>query len=144
MKQRGRKSAAALSVIGAGGIETIRRPEPPGELSKREAESWRRIVNAYDATRFDPGAEPILAQLCRHIEAARKLAALIRQAEEAEEFDVDAWQGLLRAQDRESARIASLATRLRLTPQARYVPHSAGARAQGDGAKPWEERIVDA
>jgi hypothetical protein len=140
MGQRGRKSAAELSVIGPHGVETIRRPEPPVELSQREAETWRRMVNAYPADRFDPGAQPVLALLCRHIEAARKLAALIRQAEEDDDFDLDHWRALLRDQDRESGRIASLATRLRLTPQARYVPHSAAARAQSDFPKPWEDR----
>ena len=140
MKQRGRKSAAELSVIGSGGIVTVRRPEPPSDLTDAQAEVWRRMVNAYPADRFDAGAQPVLAQLCRHADAARKLAAVIRQEEEGEEFDVDAWQALLRAQDRESGRIASLATRLRLTPQARYAPHSAAARADptADLPKPWE------
>ena len=140
MKQRGRRSSAELAVIGPGGVETIRRPEPPVELGEHEAATWRRIVAAYPADRFDPGAQPVLAQLCRHVEAARKLAALIRAEEEGEEFDLDAWQALLRAQDRESGRIAMLATRLRLTPQSRYVPHSAAARAQSghDLPKPWE------
>ena len=140
MKSRGRKSAAELSVIGPGGVETTRRPDPPSDLTEAQVDVWRRIVNAYPADRFDAGAQLVLAQLCRHADTARKMAAVIRQPEEGGEFDVDAWQALLRAQDRESARVASLATRLRLTPQARYVPHSAAALADptADMRKPWE------
>lgn len=138
MKQRGRKSAAEIAVIGPAGVSTVRRPEPPAALGEHEVETWRRITGAFPADRFDAGAVPLLAQMVRHIEAARKIAALIRAEEEGEEFDLDAWRLLLRDQDRESGRIAMLATRLRLTPQSRYVPHAGGARPQADAPRPWE------
>ena len=59
---------------------------------------------------FTAGAQPVLAQLCRHLDAAHKMAQLVRQTEQGETFDVECWLALLRAQDRESARIAQLAT----------------------------------
>jgi hypothetical protein len=34
-------SAADLAVIGPSGIETIRRPEPPEELTDEQAVEWR-------------------------------------------------------------------------------------------------------
>jgi hypothetical protein len=43
-------------------------------------------------------------------DAAHKLAQLVRQVEQGEACDLDGWLALLRAQDRESARIAQLAT----------------------------------
>ena len=43
-------------------------------------------------------------------DAAHKLAQLVRQVEQGETFDVECWQALLRAQDRECGRIAQLAT----------------------------------
>ena len=86
------------------------------------------------------GAQPVLAQLCRHMDAAHKMAQMVGQIEDYGPFDVDGWLALLRAQDRESARIAQLTTKLRLTPQSRYTPHSAAVQAERDtGAKkPWE------
>ena len=74
------------------------------------------------------------------MDAAHKLAQVVRQNEQDETFDLDGWLALLRAQDRESARIAQLATKLRLTPQSRYTPNSAAVRADRDtgGKKPWE------
>ena len=111
MKKRGRKSAAELAVIGSGGIEMVRRPDAPAELSDYQSERWRRIVNAHPADWFSMGAQPVLAQLCRHMDAAHKLAQVVRQFEQGEEFDLDGWLAVLRAQDRESGRIAQLATK---------------------------------
>ena len=86
------------------------------------------------------GAQPVLAQLCRHMDAAHKLAQVVWQTGQGETFDLECWLALLRAQDRESARIAQLATKLRLTPQSRYTPASATIQADRDtdGKKPWE------
>jgi len=97
-------------------------------------------VNAHPADWFAVGAQPVLAQLCRHIDAVHKIAQLVRQFEDGDAFDVDGWLAMLRAQDRESGRIAQLATKLRLTPQSRYTPHGAAVRADRDagGKKPWE------
>ncbi len=74
------------------------------------------------------------------MDAAHKLALLVRQTEQGETFDLDAWLALLRAQDRESGRIAQSATKLRLTPQSRYTPSTATVRADRDtgGKKPWD------
>ena len=44
-------------------------------------------------------------------DAAHKLAQLVRQVELGEACDLDGWLALLRAQDRESGRIAQLATK---------------------------------
>ena len=62
MGARGKKSAAELSVVSAGGVETTRRPEPPAELTDEQAEVWQFIVAGYEAGRFDRGAQPLLAQ----------------------------------------------------------------------------------
>ena len=44
------------------------------------------------------------------MDAAHKLAQLVRQVEQGEACDLDGWLALLRAQDRESGRIAQLTT----------------------------------
>ena len=48
------------------------------------------------------------------MDAAHRMAQLVRQTEQGETIDVECWLALLRAQDRESGRIAQLATKLRL------------------------------
>ena len=140
MGTRGRKSAAEIAVIGRNGVAATHRPEPLPELTDEQCEVWRWIVAGYAADRFDRGAQPLLANFCRHVVASRRIAQLIEQAESAETFDVEAWNDLLKAQERQSARMEGLATKLRITPQARYTPQRA-ATVDGKATaarKPWE------
>jgi hypothetical protein len=141
MKQRGRKSAAELSIIGAGGIAVARRLDPPSQLSDEMADIWRGIVNGKPGDWFDAGSAPVLAQYCRHVIAARRASQLILEEEAADGFGVDHWNALLRVQERQSALLASLATKLRLTPQSRYGPRGAATAAlnEATGPAPWED-----
>lgn len=140
MGSRGRKSAAELSVIGAAGVAITRRPEPPAELGDEMAEVWRAQVNSRPAAYFDAAAQRLLVQFCRHTVAARRVAQLIRQAEMEDEFFPDDWMKLLRAQQRESAMIATLATKLRTAPQSTYDKNAAAraGRNNYEGSPPWE------
>lgn len=142
MKKPGRKSSAEIASIGPEGIGISRRPEPPSELSDEMREVWQAIVNALPADWFNRGALPVLAQYCRHTVAARRCAQLIEQMEGEDPFDVSAWQSLLRSQNEQSARLASLGAKLRLTPSALYRPDTAGTKARNEakGPKPWETR----
>lgn len=146
MRQRGRKSIEALTAIGPGGVVATRRPDPPADLTPEQAEAWREIVNAHPADWFTAGARPLLAQLCRHVSAARRVASWLARIEaEDDAFNGDLWLRLLARQESEGKAIAALATRLRLTPQSRYGPraaHTAAARAT-EGAKPWETHDDD-
>jgi hypothetical protein len=141
MKQRGRKSAAELSIIGAGGIAVARRLDPPSQLSDEMADIWRGIVNGKPGDWFDAGSAPVLAQYCRHVIAARRASQLVVQTEADDGFDIDVWSELLRLQERQSALLVSLATKLRLTPQSRYGARSAATAALNEsvGPPPWEE-----
>ena len=139
MQKRGRKSSAQLAVILPEGISAHPRPEPLDGLSDEQSEVWRAIVNRHPADWFSSGSEIVLAQLCRHTVAAHRIAESLAKIEEAEDFDFDLWRDMLAMQDRESARIAQLTTKLRLTPQSRYTPKRAAT--QGDrsaGNAPWE------
>jgi hypothetical protein len=51
-----------------------------------------------------------------------------------------AFEAMLRARDRETKQLVSLATRMRLTNQSRYTPGAAGSAGKNNptGAKPWE------
>lgn len=138
MNQRGRKSRAALSVVGAGPqpIEVVERPDPPEALTDEQALVWRAVVDSHPADWFTASALPILVQYCRHVVQARRVALLIEQAEADEDIDVDQYNKLLTMQDRESKAIAGTATKLRMTPQA--TANWRGNKKPGAVAKPWE------
>jgi hypothetical protein len=138
MNQRGRKSAAALAVIPLGQRQ---RPGPPKELTPSQAETWRSIVAGLPPEWFEKVPE-LLVAYCRHVETANVIAR------EIDAFDKSAlttatgiqrFNRLLSMGARESAVIAHLATKLRLTPQSRYTPHGAAAAANRTPAvNPWE------
>ena len=135
MGTRGRASAASLSVISSKGIETVRRAEPPTELTDEQAAEWVAIVNRMPAEWFPRETHGMLAQYCRHIVAARRVAQLIASVEVADSFDVGEYDTLLKMQEREGRALSSLATRMRLTQQATY---DKSKKKPGQTRKPWE------
>lgn len=137
MGTRGRQSAAALSVISGGGVETIRRPEPAVELTDEEAEVWRVVVNRLPADWFPAETLPLLGQYCRHAVAGRRVAQLIEGMQsDAEGFSIKDYDRLLKMQERESRCLASLATKMRISQQTTYDK----SRKKGSVTpkKPWE------
>lgn len=141
MGARGPKSGNELATIGPAGIVVTRRLDPPQDLTAEAAAMWREIVNANPADLFSPGSTPLLAQLCRHTIAARRIAQWLARVEASDgDLDEARWFQLLARQEAESKIIAQLATRLRLTPQSRYTPHGAAAagRKVRTGPAPWE------
>jgi hypothetical protein len=136
MGTRGRTSAADLSVISGGGVETVRRPEPPEELTDEQAEEWRAVVMRLPADWFPRETHGMLAQYCRHVVSARRCAQLVAQIEGASEFDMDAYDKALKMQEREGRAISSLATRMRISQQA--TVRAEKARKPSQVSKPWE------
>ncbi len=135
MGARGRKSATSLAIIGPEGIETVRRPDSPDELTSEQAEEWRAVVNRLAADWFPREMHGLLAQYCRHIVAARRIAGLITNLWKSETIDLDDYDRLLKCQERESRCIASLATKMRITQQAFY---DAKKKRGSPMPKPWE------
>lgn len=136
MGARGRKSSAELSVIGPGGVETVRRPEPPADLSDEQADEWREVVNRLPADWFPRETWAILAQYCRHVTRARRLAQLIERAEQAEEVDIKEYRDLLRSEEEQSRAIASLATKMRISQQATY--DKSKTKGKATTKRPWD------
>ena len=150
MGSRGRTSAAELSVISGAGIETIRRPEPPRDLTDEEAEVWRTVVNRLPADWFPAETLPMLAQYARHTIASKRVASMIEQLDLAVAADIKdgatpaaavlgtakMLDRLLKMQERESRCIASLATKMRISQQTTYDK----SRKKGSVGpkKPWE------
>src|SRR5215212_9757776 len=127
---RGPKSAAELA---------IQRPKAPADLTKEQTEVWREIINEMPADWFGPETAPMLSQYCRHIDAARKVALLIGQAEKGEQFAVEDYARLLKMQETESRAIASLATKMRLSQQSKYGAR--GADTAQRNANEWGKAI---
>jgi hypothetical protein len=134
MKTRGRTSAAALEVASLGKVETIQRPDAPYELTDEQAQEWWAVVNRMPADWFPRETHGLLAQYCRHVVAARRVAQLVA-AEEAGEFDLGRYDQLLKMQEREGRALSSLATRLRITLQATVSPKT---QKPSQNKKPWE------
>jgi hypothetical protein len=120
MGNRGRVSSAELSVIQGGQVVTIRRPLPPEELTEEQASEWQAVVGRLPAEWFPRETHGMLAQYCRHVVAARRVAQLIASVEEAPDLDVENYDRLLKMQEREGRAMSSLATRMRISQQATF------------------------
>jgi hypothetical protein len=145
MAERGRKSAASLSVV-VGSIDG--RPQSPADLTKAQAEIWDRTVANEAADVFKTAAlQQLLKEYCRHVVSAKKLSSMIEAVEASigsddvlSDDDLADYDKLLKMRDRETKAIADKATKLRLTNQARYTPQAAATAAKKSGAdvKPWQ------
>jgi|GEM_PF-640041 len=139
--KRGRKSKASLTVISHGGIISTARPNAPVTLTKEQTVEWKEIVDRMPADWFTRETWPLLAQYCRHIVVAYRMAQLIEQEETSDDpLDLGRYDQLLRMQTRETTSLARLATAMRLTQQAKYTAKAAGTASKnaGTGKKPWE------
>jgi hypothetical protein len=132
MTKRGRKSGASLAIRPVTPIETTPRPAAPDELSDEGAAEWREIVDRLPADWFTRETQALLVQYCRHVIAARRVSQLITELEEDEELDFKAYHDALKAQQRESGILASLATKMRISQQSTYDK----SRKKGEGGKP--------
>ena len=121
MGKRGKESGASLGVIKTS-ITAINRPVPSKHLTTEQANTWRSVVDRLPADWFPRETHGILEQYCRHVDAGRRIAAIIEQllSDSTDmEYLITEYDRLLRMQERESRALSSLATRMRLTQQAR-------------------------
>lgn len=145
--QRGRRSAASLTVTPSG--EAVPRQRAPSNLTRDEVSVWNGIVSAEPADWFSGSTRPLLVQYCRHIIAARRVAAMIETLHAGVEAKAVAEQSgvmtmmlaatkaldrLQRMQDRETRALTSLATKMRITQQSTRTHR--GNRIES--RKPWE------
>ncbi|RME62412.1 MAG: hypothetical protein D6782_12255 [Alphaproteobacteria bacterium] len=138
MKQRGRKSSASLEVVRPVGASAANDPPaPPSELPEEQADVWRVVCSAQPDDWWGPEMAEVLAQYCRHVVAARRVADLIEQQEAGVDLDIETYDRLLRMQEREGRAMSSLATRLRLTPQSKALPSKGGPKRK-TVKRPWE------
>lgn len=142
-----RKSLAALSVVSPVGLEEVRRPMPPQELGDEQKREWLAVVNRLPADWFPRETHPLLAQYCRHVVAARRIAQLVDGIESSKDgFNIEEYDRLLKMQEREGRALSSLATRMRMTQQSTY--DESKRKPTQEKSKPWTipgraEHLVD-
>jgi phage terminase small subunit len=132
MGERGRKNALEASVVPINGLD---RPKPPSTLTDEQQAIWLKVVDALPADWFRPEAIEVLVMYCRHAVTARRVADLIKRMEAEVDFDVAEYDRLLKMQEREGRALSSLATRLRITPQA---TRDSKSKKPSQVKRPWE------
>ncbi|WP_424967327.1 hypothetical protein [Dinoroseobacter sp. S375] len=132
-----RKSGAEIEAkaLAPARVEREARPDAPYDLTDEESQEWWAVVDRMPADWFPRETHGLLAQYCRHVVSARRVAQLIAQATAGEELDIGEYDQLLKMQEREGRALSSLATRMRITQQASYDPER---RKEGKKtARPW-------
>lgn len=138
-----RKSKDAMSVAPV--VDLDRRLPAPAELSAYEAQIWSAIVATKPADWFQADCAALLVALCKHTAVAATLDQKISEfnPETATSEDWTSYLKLLEARRKETGKIESSATRLRLTPQARYDTQKAAVANRKAGGttdkKLWEK-----
>lgn len=118
-------------------LDITERPQPPIDFDSRERDEWYAIVNSMPSDWFSRPSLPMLTQYVRHTIASQNIAQLIANAtSDPDEINVKNYIALLRAQKEESMVISSLATRLRISPQATI--NKRGNQKDLNKSKPWE------
>lgn len=141
MAERGRKSAASLSVVKPV-QELAKIPPAPDHLTGEQSDTWRIVVESRAGDMIDPEAYPVLVEYCRAVSAANALAVQINTLDlswAADEEGLKRWDKLLAMQARVAGTIATLGGKLRINPSARIRADAAGvAASKGKKLKPWQ------
>lgn len=133
---RGRVSKAAAEAQPL--VPSMQRPAAPKHLSAAQRREWKAVVDRLPADWFTRENTPLLAQYCRHVDNANRIAKAIDALADMSSEDAER---LLKMAEREGRAMSSLATRLRLTQQSRYNAQAASTAAKNSGTaerKPWE------
>jgi hypothetical protein len=130
-----------------GPIIPSKRAAPPKDLTPKQRKIWAEIVADVDRDWF-ADTKHLLTELVAHIDYARMLAAGIEAVRaqlvglplgSTEERRLSRQlSSLLRLHGKQSASIANLSTKLRLTPQSRQSARRADQVRNRTGARPWE------
>jgi hypothetical protein len=126
--QPGRKSAASLSVVP---VAEHPRPEPPAKMMEAEKTVWRQTTAALRSDWFQ-GAECVLGAYVGAVVMEQDIAAELRKYSP----DNDRYFDLVRLRCLVASTMASLATKLRLTPQSSR--DSRHVKLVSTLPKPWE------
>ena len=127
-------SSASLSVVP---VAAMTRMAPPRDLSDEESRLWREVVDSKPVEWFQPDSAPLLTEYVRAVVMSGQLDIQVKAALVGGE--TGELKALLDMRDKESKRVVSIATKLRLTQQSRYTPQAAAtANKKAAGGRPWE------
>jgi hypothetical protein len=144
MKQRARKSPNAVDLNVITGDFAGKRPDPPDDLTPRQAEIWKLIVEDEPLDYFATVAtRDMLKDLCIQRQIIDTLVETINTFPHEGMKSVKGmvfFRQLQKAHEMASRLAASLATKLRLTNQSRYTPRAAQSASSNTlkGIKPWD------
>ena len=131
--------------VTVGPVVVVERQRPPAELTDEEVEIWAAVVDCEPSDKFSPATAPMLAQYCRHVVQAKRIAVLIERATsdidpetKQPTLSIEDYDRLLKIQERETRAISSLATRMRISQQA--TTNHRGNKKPIAAKKPWEPR----
>jgi Phage terminase, small subunit len=135
MEGPGRKSGASLAIAP---VAPWARLEPPETLTDTQVALWRAIVATKPSDWFNADSSPVLEAYCQAVDSYRRTAAALAQISPS--ADPKPYIDMAKLADQQQKTIKSLATALRLTPQARYTPQAAATanKKAASTAKPWE------
>jgi hypothetical protein len=140
MTQRGRKSAASLQLVGAGGLAV--RLAPPAELTEGERAVWLATVNSRPADWFGTEHIPLLVNYARHSVRADVIDQQIRAFDSAwlaEDSGLKRYSALLKMAKDETTQVNNLARAMRLTHQSIYrADKAATITGNSKGQRIWE------
>jgi hypothetical protein len=144
MKQRGRKSVAALAVADTT-THLSQRPAPPADLTAIQRHHWVEIANSLPADWWKDDNKALLAEYCRTLSTLAFLNAQIdaQEALDPSQIDTQAYMEILKRRESLVRVQLTQATKMRLTQQSRYradkasvvtsAPHSKGKTWQFGG-----------
>lgn len=136
-RQPGRTSAASLEVVTE--LQNYR-PAAPDHLSDEEKDLWRRVMNSKPPGWWDAGSIPLLKAFVKLNTSVDLIQERIEAVDIDAEDGIGAYNTLTRIRDRDIARASQLATRMRLTQQARFDAQKASVHAKkSPSRKSWEE-----
>jgi hypothetical protein len=132
MEGPGRTSAAALSIAP---VRPWARLEPPETLTACEVAIWHEIVATKPSDWFKADCAPILEAYCKSITHYRDLTERLSDPP----VELSDYLKLIEATGKQARLMGELASKLRLTPQARYTAGSAATASKkaAVAAKPW-------
>jgi hypothetical protein len=132
-RKRGRPTVADLVPAE---LQTLDRQRPPPELTDEEVEVWVAVTSSVEADWFNPGNAPLLAQYCRHVIAAKRIAELI----ERHSGDLEIYFELLKAQREQTSALKTLAASMRIAQQSTRT-YRGNARTISQINVPWEKAL---
>jgi P27 family predicted phage terminase small subunit len=138
LAKRGRKGKGDLEAVAA--VEELpQRPAPPTSLSAAAKALWISVVSCYPANHFLPADLPLLASFCEHAAQLDKLEARL-----AKDGPLLKSEGRWYAHPGINVRatiikgMTTLATKLRLPPNARFRRDGQGSEPAPPRKRPWE------